>query len=59
MGDRLFATIKERKGGLDLHLLGRVGRPEDVGGAVSFLASDDSSDASGLELFVNGGLGRV
>ena len=39
--------------------LGRVGRPEDVASAVSFLASDESSYISGIELFVDGGLAQV
>jgi NAD(P)-dependent dehydrogenase (short-subunit alcohol dehydrogenase family) len=39
--------------------LGRVGRPDDVASAVSFLASDDSSYITGTELFVDGGLAQV
>ncbi len=39
--------------------LGRVGRPEDIAAAVSFLASDDSSYVAGSELFVDGGLAQV
>jgi NAD(P)-dependent dehydrogenase (short-subunit alcohol dehydrogenase family) len=39
--------------------LGRVGRPEDVANAVSFLASDESSYVSGIELFVDGGSAQV
>jgi NAD(P)-dependent dehydrogenase (short-subunit alcohol dehydrogenase family) len=39
--------------------LGRVGRPEDIAGAVSFLASDDASYITGIELFVDGGLAQV
>ena len=39
--------------------LGRVGRPDDVASAVSFLASDDSSYVAGTELFVDGGLAQV
>ncbi len=39
--------------------LGRVGRPDDIASAVSFLASDDSSYVAGSELFVDGGLAQV
>ena len=39
--------------------LGRVGRPDDIASAVSFLASDDSSYVSGIELFVDGGFAQV
>jgi 3-oxoacyl-[acyl-carrier protein] reductase len=36
--------------------LGRVGKPEEVAGAVSFLCSSDASYISGCTLSVNGGL---
>jgi 3-oxoacyl-[acyl-carrier protein] reductase len=36
--------------------LGRVGAPEDVAGAVAFLASDDASYITGHVLGVNGGM---
>jgi len=39
--------------------LGRVGRPDDIASAVSFLASDESSYIAGSELFVDGGLAQV
>ena len=39
--------------------LGRVGRPEEVGKAVLFLASDDSSFVHGAELFADGGIAQV
>jgi 3-oxoacyl-[acyl-carrier protein] reductase len=37
--------------------LGRLGSPEDVAGAVRFLASDDASFITGEVLLVDGGLG--
>jgi NAD(P)-dependent dehydrogenase (short-subunit alcohol dehydrogenase family) len=39
--------------------LGRVGKPEDIASAVAFLASDESSYITGIELFVDGGLAQV
>lgn len=35
--------------------LGRWGRPEDVAGAVAFLASDDAAYVTGEDLYVSGG----
>ncbi|XXU95504.1 SDR family oxidoreductase [Sorangium sp. So ce1153] len=39
--------------------LGRPGTPEEVARAVIFLASDDSSYITGVELFVAGGLAQI
>jgi NAD(P)-dependent dehydrogenase (short-subunit alcohol dehydrogenase family) len=39
--------------------MGRMGSPDEVAKAVSFLASDDSSYITGIELFVDGGMAQI
>jgi NAD(P)-dependent dehydrogenase (short-subunit alcohol dehydrogenase family) len=39
--------------------LGRLGTPDEIAKAVVFLASDDSSFITGIELFVDGGFAQV
>jgi NAD(P)-dependent dehydrogenase (short-subunit alcohol dehydrogenase family) len=41
---------------LERYPIGRIGRPEEIAGVVSFLAGDDSSYMVGAELAVDGGL---
>ena len=40
------------------HPVGRVGRPEDVAGAVAYLLSDDAGFMTGAELILDGGMTR-
>jgi NAD(P)-dependent dehydrogenase (short-subunit alcohol dehydrogenase family) len=39
--------------------LGRMGSPDEVAKVVSFLASDDGSYVTGIELFVDGGMAPI
>lgn len=39
--------------------MGRMGIPDEIAKAVSFLASDESSYITGIELFVDGGMAQI
>jgi NAD(P)-dependent dehydrogenase (short-subunit alcohol dehydrogenase family) len=59
-----LGMTKEQVDGLAGVILGRVpmkrlGQPEDIASAVSFLASTDASYITGVELNVDGGAGQV
>ena len=53
LGERIIETMKA---GTQMR---RLGKPEEVGAAVAFLASDDASYVTGETLGVSGGLGMV
>jgi NAD(P)-dependent dehydrogenase (short-subunit alcohol dehydrogenase family) len=57
-------TTDEQKKGLYNHLssdipLGRVAKPDDIAKSIVFLASDDASFITGIELFVDGGAVQI
>jgi NAD(P)-dependent dehydrogenase (short-subunit alcohol dehydrogenase family) len=49
-------TEKFPKNSVSSNSIGRMGSPDEVAKAVSFLASDDASYITGIELFVDGGM---
>lgn len=56
----LSATPEEFKQHLATRVpLGRLGRPEEVAAAVTFLASEQSSFITGSSLYVDGGLNQI
>ncbi|MEC4586544.1 glucose 1-dehydrogenase [Bacillus safensis] len=55
-GDALEGAMENARNTVPV---GKVGTPEEVANAVSFLASDESSYLTGVELFVDGGLAQV
>ena len=55
--DGVAQEIKD--GFVSLIPMGRMGRPEEIATAALFLASDDSSFITGIELFVDGGTAQI
>ncbi|HEY3988428.1 MAG TPA: SDR family oxidoreductase [Acidobacteriaceae bacterium] len=53
-------ALTQMKGELAKNVpLGRLGDPDEIAKAVAFLASDEASYISGIELFVDGGVAQI
>jgi NAD(P)-dependent dehydrogenase (short-subunit alcohol dehydrogenase family) len=52
-------STEQLDGLIGMTMLGRLGKPEEIASAALFLASEDSSYITGVELFVDGGLAQV
>lgn len=59
MTENVTRSETARKASLDLHPLGRLGEPEDIAGAISFLLGSESSWITGQILGVDGGLSTL
>lgn len=58
--DREAYEAGERFEGIDdLHPVGRMGRPEDIAGVISFLASTDAAFVTGASVLADGGRGAI
>ena len=54
-----FSNPDDMKALASTIVMGRLGKPQELAKAVTFLASDDASFITGIELFVDGGAAQV
>ncbi len=59
LAQNLLSTPEKTEAAAKRHPLGRVGQPQDMAAAATFLLSDSSSWMTGQVLHVNGGIGNL
>ena len=59
LASKLLSREDSRKAAAERHPLKRVGKPEDVAAAATFLLSDDSSWMTGQVLALDGGMSAI
>ncbi|MCF8452074.1 MAG: SDR family oxidoreductase [Pedobacter sp.] len=59
LAGNLLNTPEKREASAKRHPLGRIGKPEDIASAISFLLSDESEWISGQVLGIDGGMGNL
>jgi 3-oxoacyl-[acyl-carrier protein] reductase len=57
--ERITSSEAARASSEAMHALGRIGKPDDVAGAVAWLLSDEAAWVTGQTLGVDGGLGSA
>jgi NAD(P)-dependent dehydrogenase (short-subunit alcohol dehydrogenase family) len=55
----LSGLVQREKNLVSTVPLRRMGKPDEIAKVASFLASDDSSYVTGIELFVDGGWAQI
>ncbi len=59
LAENLLNTPEKREASAKRHPLGRIGKPEDIASAISFLLSDASGWISGQVIGIDGGMGNL
>jgi NAD(P)-dependent dehydrogenase (short-subunit alcohol dehydrogenase family) len=59
MTQSLFSNEAAVKASMSMHPLGRLGKPEDIASAITWLLSSENNWVTGQVIGVDGGLGQL